>query len=171
MKKSLAIVGVIMFAAVATQAASVNWKISGQASGKAYYLYNGDISAAISALTDGVTYEESALALPSGYVANGSLTSRGANGSLSDVAASLSVIVLDSTVAEGNKFYYSVVSTTGYTYTPPNGAPGTLQISSWTEGTFDGKSSGGGQDPIPEPTTVALLALGLAAVGLKRKVA
>ena len=31
--------------------------------------------------------------------------------------------------------------------------------------------SSGGQDPIPEPTTVALLALGLAAVGLKRKVA
>ena len=48
-----------------------------------------------------------------------------------------------------------------------------------TGGTFDdigvnayaaAVSAGGGWTAVPEPTTVALLALGLAAVGMKRKV-
>ena len=170
MKKALAFIGAITLVAVAAQAASVDWTVSGK-SGKTFFLYNGDISTAIAALQDGVTYEESALAIPTGYVTTETMGSRGTSGSTEDVAATISVIVLDSTVAEGNKFFYAVASTSGYTYEPPAQGTSKLKISSWTEGTFDGKSSGGGQDPIPEPTTVALLALGLAAVGLKRKVA
>ena len=170
MKKAIAFMGAIVFAAVAAQAATVDWSVSGQ-SGKTFYVYNGDLSTTIAALQDGVSYEESALAIPSGYVATGTVAARGTAGQTEDVGSYLTAIVLDSSVAEGNKFYYSVVETSGYTYEPPNQSTSKLKINTWTEGTFDGKSSGGGQDPIPEPTTVALLALGLAAVGLKRKVA
>ena len=170
MKKAIALVGALIMMTVVAHASVVNWEITGGLDDMAnYYVYNGDLSSTIAALQDGKTYQQSELALPSGSVDSGQFDELfGTSGKVTDAGAYITIISPAGDVGEGVSFSYAVVSTAGKTYDPPNPMPGQLAISSFSSGTFHGASS---TPPIPEPTTVALLAIGLVALGLKRKVA
>ena len=165
MKKTISIVGVVLLFTMVSQASSVLWKISGDAvKGKAYYAYNGDLSSAIAALQDGATYTKEQIAsfgTDTSWSETGTVANRGTTSGTEDVGSTITFIVLDSSFADKATFNYAVVSTSGYTYEPPNQAQ-TLNVTSWSSGTFKA---------VPEPTSIALIALGLVALGLKRKVA
>ena len=188
MKKLIVFASV--FAAIAAQAASVNWKADKQSS-IANYNYAIVDSSVIAALQGGASpYADeasmnSAIAAKQAYSADGlaALAADGAtngkgtaSGGIDDVGDTFTMIFWSksATPADGGKFLYGTFSTAGHTYSGAEPNPGDVAITSaaLTEGTFRAATftQSGGQDPIPEPTTVALLALGLAAVGLKRKV-
>ena len=166
MKKIIPLVGLAMLFAMASKAAVVDWKASGDAvKGKSYYVYNGDLSSTIAALQDGASYTKEQIASfgdDTSWAETGTIANRGTSSQTADAAGTLTFLVIDTSFADKATFNYAVVSTSGYTYTPPNQAPGTLQVNSWSSGTFKA---------VPVPTSVALIALGLVALGLKRKVA
>lgn len=169
MKKILVLASAIVMVAAFAQASAVNWKLSGDdVKGKAYYAYNGDQAALIASLQDGSMTDEELASFGGtdhGATKTGTVASRGTSDKFGDAAGTITFIVFDGTPANGGTFKYASASTSGKTYDPPNQAPGSVDISSWSTGTF--KSA----QPVPEPCSVALIALGLAAFGMKRKVA
>ena len=170
MKKILVLASALCIAA-ATQAASVSWAVTKATDFKSgtVYVVTGLTSAEVIALCESTDASDWATAFSG--ATSGSVANRGgANGVSSDVGdAVVFAFVSPAGIAEGSSWAVSDnISTTGYTYTPPATKPADLTYeyaaANVTSGTFQSQS-------IPEPTTVALLALGLAAVGLKRKVA
>lgn len=179
MKKLLVCLSAFVIGASISQAASVSWKVNVSGyEGQTVYIYNADLTSAITSWQDGTTISAddtsdvtTALAA---YGASATMAKRSGSGSLeADPIADTITAIIYTDVSDGATFYWTTISTSGYTYTPPDSPPGSATSSSLTAGTFAFASStpDPGPGPVPEPTTVALLALGLAAFGLKRKIA
>ncbi len=168
MKKLLIIATALVLAGL-TQAATVNWQVKGSAAsaGKiAYLVLNSNLPEAnppaLSDITDA--------AFASGEIKlNGRLYYASGKTDVDDVAAGTTANYTIFFVDEASNTYLNggTGSVTGYGATD-NPVDATASTANYTA-----PGGAGWKDAaaVPEPTAVALLALGLAALGLKRKVA
>ena len=173
MKKMILIAAVAAVAGIA-QSAVVQWKVNGDANtiGQTVYLVlNSDIPSEVKQLSD-----LTSKAFASGDIAKNGRQTYAAGEVTSDKFTAgqtyeYTIFFVDSSTTPNKYLNGGTGSVTAYSETG-QATPATASTPTYVANRDNWTAvTGGGQDPIPEPTTVALLALGLAAVGLKRKVA
>jgi hypothetical protein len=179
MKKSVLIMAALVAATIA-QASAVDWsvdkKVWQEAKGNAVYAFTGSDLSSIQDIL--ATTEASGLASAFAGYANSATTfsdKGAASGSIDlgdSVASGTDVDVFfvafdNADIASATKFFVSQ-TVSAKTYAPPNASE---KDAGWTSENGVTGSWADTYTAVPEPCSVALLALGLAAFGLKRKVA
>lgn len=176
MKKMLTFIAVAVLATASIHAASVTWQATGlkddkgvALNGAVAYLFNtADVS--ISDVKSALENKKFSSSMASKAIATKATNGTGAItltkiGNYSNETVELFMIVFDKDAVSTSP-NYMVSSTVSQTFTTTNKSYNfntALSSSSWAKNAE--------YVPVPEPCTVALLALGLVAVGMKRKVA
>ena len=158
--------------AFGAQAASVNWKVSGEAAqiGYSVYLMVGE-----TATTSWASVSDSAAAA----IGTGTLVTSGrktvANGTTTDAALTKDgsfyyvVVTADKSSYAVSGLYAGAAYVYDTTASPPESAPSVPPV--FAANTASYVAFGGGGGDIPEPTSAMLLLLGMAGLALRRKVA
>ena len=159
----------IMFAAITVsvmvQAASVSWKVTNaDYKNETLYAITGLTSSEVVALFSSTTESDWSDAVSGAE--SGSLNNRGVlSGASSDVGSTMVFAIVKTGIADGNAWAVTGdISTSGYTYTPPDTKPSDLAVSA---ASFS--HTGQFTASVPEPTSGLLMLVGLAGLALRRR--
>ena len=182
--KKIMILAAVVCAAVVSQAAAINWTVTGNGSSqksKAVYIFESSSRSAIVALLEAGTSTGTAAGILSDATWTGAVKANGQTSSATTPGAEGSIDLGE--VATGNKSYFAVVfnktealaadatkyylsaDATGHSYTdlnPGEGVAVAMSIAGVTAVTIPTQA-------VPEPTSAMLLLLGVAGMALRRR--